>query len=104
MNLGDSYAGSGVIGYVEEQPKSTKGLAYGRAPSAPGYKTKSLVQIPSRYAIEMTNRGWILRNEIIWHKPSCMPAPVTDRYSVDFVMMFFFTKNKKYYTQGLFPS
>ena len=61
------------------------------------YKPKSLVQIPSRFAIEMTNRGWILRNEIIWHKPSCLPASVKDRYTVDFEKMFFFTKNPKYY-------
>ncbi|HEX3561122.1 MAG TPA: hypothetical protein VHU19_18155 [Pyrinomonadaceae bacterium] len=25
----------------------------------------------------MVNRGWILRNEIIWHKPNCMPSSVT---------------------------
>ena len=61
------------------------------------YKAKSLVQIPSRFSIEMTNRGWILRNEIIWHKPSCLPASVKDRYTVDFEKMFFFTKNPKYY-------
>jgi DNA modification methylase len=38
-----------------------------------------------------------LRNEIIWHKPSCLPASVKDRYTVDFEKMFFFTKNPKYY-------
>jgi len=31
---------------------------------------KWLCQIPS-FAIEMINRGWTLRNEIIWWKPSC---------------------------------
>ena len=61
------------------------------------YKPKSLVQIPSRFSIEMTNRGWILRNEIIWHKPSCLPSSVRDRFTVDFEKMFFFTKNPKYY-------
>ena len=61
------------------------------------YRPKSLVQIPSRFAIEMTNRRWILRNEIIWHKPACMPASVKDRYTVDFEKMFFFTKEPKYY-------
>jgi len=66
------------------------------------YKPKSLVQIPSRFAIEMTNRGWILRNELIWHKPSCMPASVTDRFTVDFEKLFFFTKNKKYYFKQQF--
>lgn len=58
---------------------------------------KSLCQIPSRFAIEMTNRGWILRNEIIWHKPNCMPSSVTDRFTVDFEKVFFFVKSKRYF-------
>lgn len=58
---------------------------------------KSLCQIPSRFAIEMTNRGWILRNEIIWHKPNSMPSSAKDRFTVDFEKMFFFVKNQKYY-------
>ena len=101
VNLGDSYcrtpnhtekSGKGGIetfkyGYDFKHKKN-----YGSA-----YKAKSLVQIPSRFGIEMTNRGWILRNEIIWHKPSCLPASVRDRYTVDFEKMFFFTKNPKYY-------
>jgi site-specific DNA-methyltransferase (adenine-specific) len=57
---------------------------------------KSLCQIPSRFAIEMTNRGWILRNEIIWYKPNCMPSSAKDRFTVDFEKIFFFVKNKKY--------
>ncbi len=57
---------------------------------------KTLLQIPSRFAIEMTNRGWILRNEIIWFKPNCMPSSVKDRFTVDFEKIFFFVKNKKY--------
>lgn len=60
-------------------------------------KDKCLCMIPERFAIEMTNRGWILRNEIIWHKPNCMPSSVKDRFTVDFEKIFFFTKSKKYY-------
>lgn len=60
-------------------------------------KLKSLSNIPARFAIEMTNRGWILRNEIIWSKPNAMPSSAKDRFTVDFEKVFFFTKNKKYY-------
>ena len=60
-------------------------------------QAKSLVQIPSRFSIEMCNRGWILRNTIIWHKPNCMPSSVKDRFTVDFEYLFFFVKNKKYW-------
>jgi len=58
---------------------------------------KTDVQTPSRFAIEMTNRGWILRNEIIWYKPNAMPSSVKDKFTVDFEKIFFFVKNKKYY-------
>jgi len=58
---------------------------------------KTLCQIPSRFAIEMTNRGWILRNKIIWHKPNAMPSSAKDRFTVDFEEVFFFVKNKRYY-------
>lgn len=60
-------------------------------------KDKCLTMIPMRFAIEMINRGWILRNTIIWHKPNCMPSSVKDRFTVDFEYIFFFVKNKKYW-------
>lgn len=60
-------------------------------------KEKSLCMIPERFAIEMCNRGWILRNEIIWHKPNAMPSSAKDRFTVDFEKVFFFVKNKNYY-------
>ena len=101
VNLGDTYANSG----------HGKGTGSFKNKNNPGTMTpkvkcdlpqKCLVQIPSRFALEMTNRGWILRNEIIWHKPSCLPSPATDRFTVDFEKMFFFTKNKKYYFKQQF--
>ena len=98
VNLGDSYVRNpseqvnqkGITAKYKYNYQHKKN--YGST-----YKPKSLVQIPNRFAIGMTDRGWILRNEIIWHKPSCMPASVKDRYTVDFEKMFFFTKNPKYY-------
>jgi site-specific DNA-methyltransferase (adenine-specific) len=58
---------------------------------------KSLCLIPSRFAVEMTNRGWLLRNEIIWHKPNCMPSSAKDRFTVDFEKLFLFAKSPHYY-------
>ncbi len=60
-------------------------------------KDKCLTMIPMRFAIEMVNRGWILRNNIIWHKRNVMPSSAKDRFTVDFEYLFFFTKNKKYF-------
>jgi len=101
VNLGDSYCRN--PGQQDQSGKTgIKTFKYNynfkhKKNYGSAYKAKSLVQIPSRFGIEMTNRGWILRNEIIWHKPSCLPASVQDRYTVDFEKMFFFTKNPKYY-------
>lgn len=92
VNLGDTY-GCGSGGW-NEKSKSVNGSVIGR--KSLGFE-KSLCQIPSRFAIEMTDRGWILRNEIIWYKHNCMPSSVKDRFTVDFEKLFFFVKNKKYY-------
>ena len=40
---------------------------------------------------------WRLRNELIWHKPNCLPSSVKDRFTVDFEKVFFFVKQKRYY-------
>jgi DNA modification methylase len=101
VNMGDTYISKGEsrhAGYTD--PKYTNGRI-GRMSEAnalpQSIPEKCLAQIPSRFAIEMTNRGWILRNEIIWYKPNCMPSSVKDRFTVDFEKVFFFVKNKKYW-------
>lgn len=114
VNLGDTYSGSGV-GHKPEHfwnedgtPKNK--FAYkvnkDKVPTQPpkeknwkinGIQDKSLCLIPFHFAIEMQNRGWILRNVIIWHKPNCMPSSIKDRFTVDFEYLFFFVKNKKYW-------
>lgn len=58
---------------------------------------KSLCLIPFRFAIEMVQRSWILRNVIIWQKPNCLPSSARDRFTVDFEYLFFFTKSPRYY-------
>lgn len=73
INLGDTYGGSGTT------------------------KDKSLCMIPERFAIEMIDRGWTLRNQIIWHKPNQMPSSAKDRFTVDFEKVFFFVKQRSYY-------
>jgi len=100
VNLGDSYGGSGNssghtchttnLGRKTSSYGATKGHTVGMKP-------KSLLGVPFRFALEMMNRGWILRNTIIWHKPSCMPSSIKDRFTVDFEYLFFFARGQKYY-------
>lgn len=49
-------------------------------------------------------QGWRLRNTIIWHKPNCMPSSATDRFTVDFEPVLFFTKSKHYYFETQFEN
>jgi DNA modification methylase len=95
VNLGDCYSNSGKGGnqgmYAGEHPN------YGIPTKVKSLPPKSLAQIPSRFGLEMADRGWILRNEIIWHKPNCMPSSVKDRFTVDFEKLFFFAKTTKYH-------
>ena len=58
---------------------------------------KSLCLIPYRVAIAMLDRGWIIRNVIIWHKPDGMPESVRDRFTGDFEPVLFCTKSPRYY-------
>ena len=59
---------------------------------------KQLMLIPIRVAIALQDDGWILRNDIIWHKPNPMPSSVKDRLNNTFEHVFHFVKNKRYST------
>lgn len=61
------------------------------------YLEKKLCLLPFRFALEMSKRGWIVRNVIIWQKPNATPQSAKDRFTVDFEYLFLFSKNKKYY-------
>jgi DNA modification methylase len=104
VNLGDVYGGTSDKGNYRA-PKNPKGRNGQSKALNKKYQSKSLLQIPSRFSIGMTDRGWILRNTIIWHKPNAMPQSCLDRFSVDFEYIFSFVKSKKYYfEQSLEPS
>lgn len=53
---------------------------------------KNLLLIPARFAIAMQERGWILRNDLIWHKPNAVPRPEGDRLRCTHEHFFHFVK------------
>lgn len=99
INLGDTYYSNHSSGSNEgDVAEVTQQLGVIRKRTrSRELPEKSLCQVPSRFAIEMTNRGWVLRNEIIWHKPNGIPASAKDRFTVNFEKIFLFVKNEKYW-------
>lgn len=60
-------------------------------------KKQSLIGIPDRFKINMIDKGWLCRNEVIWYKPNAMPSSAKTRFNNDFEKLFFFTKSDLYY-------
>ena len=112
VNLGDTYMG-GTAGsggncgkHIESGTnKYAKSTRFKNGVKKNGLPKKSLALIPERFAIEMISNGWILRNQIIWHKPNQMPSSAKDRFTVDFEKIFFFVKQSTgyYFEQQLEP-
>ena len=106
VNLGDSYSSDtkGTGGPSDKQ-LSNKGSRYAAKKFDTEIPNKCLCLVPERFAIEMVDRGWTIRNQIIWHKPNQMPSSATDRFTVDFEKIFFFVKQPTgyYFEQQLEP-
>jgi site-specific DNA-methyltransferase (adenine-specific) len=61
------------------------------------YKNKMLMGIPWRVALALQDSGWILRSDIIWHKPNAMPSSIKDRPTTDHEYIFMFSKSNEYF-------
>jgi site-specific DNA-methyltransferase (adenine-specific) len=61
------------------------------------YRNQQLLGIPWRVAFALQDSGWLLRSEIIWHKPNAMPSSVKNRPTVDHETIFLFTRSTDYY-------
>ena len=101
-NLGDSYAskssawgGRGKNSILNKTGLEDKQRRNTIVPE--GLKAKDLMMIPARVAIALSENGWYLRSEIIWHKPNPMPESVKDRPTSAHEKIYLFSKNKKYY-------
>jgi DNA modification methylase len=103
LNIGDTYStisGSMKDGICNSSYKSEK---YSKADKFKLEKPKQQIQdkslcgIPFRLATRLIDRGWRLRNTIIWKKPNGIPNSARDRFAVDFEYIFFFVKSSKYW-------
>lgn len=61
------------------------------------YHKKELTGVPWRVALALQAQGWMLRSDIIWHKPNAMPSSVKDRPTTTHEYIFLLTKSPNYY-------
>lgn len=108
INIADSYGGSGNGTHDNTNNQNDKQLylKQNKVNIKSGIKgyNKSLLGIPERLCIALTDNGLIRRNTIIWHKRNCLPSSVKDRFTNDFEYFYFFTKSGKYYFKQQFES
>ena len=101
INLGDTYHNATKWTNKSECPQTiSKGnnrdLTTGRKENQ-NIPEKCLMLIPHRFAIGCIDRGWIVRNDVVWAKRNGMPESVTDRFSKKHEYFFLMVKQQKYY-------
>jgi site-specific DNA-methyltransferase (adenine-specific) len=75
LNLGDSYS---------RQDKH-------------GAPPKGLVLAPERLILAAADRGWRVRNKVVWAKPNPMPASAQDRLTCSWEPIYLLTRQTSYY-------
>lgn len=91
INLGDTYfARWSSLRQDGRQGLGSPERLRRRTPSGGWRQDKQLLMIPARVAIAMQEDGWILRNDLIWSKPSVAPRPEGDRLRLSHEHFFHF--------------
>ena len=101
LNYGDMYAGSSGSGGANPATSSKQirnaGAYHSGNARVTGLKPKNLIGMPWRVAFALQAAGWILRSDIIWHKPNPMPESVTDRPTRAHEYLLLFAKLPRYF-------
>ena len=98
INLGDTY----FARWSSIRQRGRQGLGDNprerrRTPMGGYRQEKQLLLVPARFAIAMQEQRWILRNDLIWHKPNIPPRPEADRLRLAHEHLFHFVRRP---TQG----
>ena len=99
LNLGDTYYSGKGRPHGEDRKHNGRRFKMLRVVDASGLgkPRKSLLGMPWRVALEMIDRGWILRAPIIWRRENAIPEPnVKDRPWRTYEFVFLFSKSRTY--------
>ena len=105
LNLGDTYNGSkkgstnGTGGTLNEPTSAGENRTSWQFKKREDrtWPNKSLLMIPERVALALIERGWILRNRVVWAKPNGMPSSVRDRLATKHEALFHLVRQPRYY-------
>ena len=106
LNLGDTYSTQGGRGEARMEELGspspnvkTEGRWRGQAPGTKtgGLPSGNLIGVPWRVAFALQVDGWILRQDVIWAKPSPMPESVKNRCTKAHEYVFLLTKSNRYF-------
>ena len=99
LNISDTYCGTGSKGGLTDpkNPEGRNGQKVSIAQNVAGCKHKDLIGIPWMLAFALRDRGWYLRNDIIWQKGNAMPESVKDRLTRSYEHIFLLAKSQKYF-------
>lgn len=105
INIGDNYAGSGKGAWAVKGPQKEvyipePGSAAAKVGRDSVLPAKNLMLMPFRFALAVQERGWIVRQDIIWHKPNPMPESVKDRPTTAHEHVFLMSKRARYFYDG----
>lgn len=98
LNVADSYGGSwgnyiaAGSGSVTARARACSTLGSRRPPQS-RYRRKDLLGIPWRFALALVDRGWLMRNAVVWVKPNARPESVRDRLSQRYETLFLLTRS-----------
>jgi DNA modification methylase len=97
LNLGDSYSGGGRGGNNKESMRIDSANASVGTRNFSSLPSGNLMGMPWRVALALQADGWVLRQDIVWLKPSPMPESVTNRCTKSHEYIFLLTKSMDYF-------
>jgi DNA modification methylase len=97
VNLGDTYGGSWgnyiAPGSTSRTARVRAGLSQGTGrPPQSRTRPKDLLGVPWQVAFALVERGWSLREAVVWAKPNARPESVRDRLTQRHEMLFLLTR------------
>lgn len=98
LNMGDAYSrpgNKGIGGPSVKQPTNRGTITRPDRQKLPA-PTKNLIGMPWRLALALQDDGWIIRSDVIWHKPNPMPEAVRDRPTRAHEYLFMLTREPQY--------